>query len=125
MLNDFFLFYFLRCASEIIAGLIRGTKHWSWDMTVNLWSWMQPLLRKVVSKITVESFGNWGTCFATASESRDPQRIHWMLEALMEEPIQSKGKQIQGDPNQNFRCEIAVPLKVCISDSLLVKPKCV
>ena len=60
-------------------------------MTVNLWSWMQPLLRKVVSKITVESFGDWGTCFATASESRDPQRIHWMLEALMDEPIQSKG----------------------------------
>ena len=26
-----------------------------------------------------------------ASESRDPQRIHWMLEALMDEPIQSKG----------------------------------
>ena len=92
----------LRCASEIIAGLIRGTKHWSWDMTVNLWSWMQPLLRKVVSKITVESFGNWGTCFATASESRDPQRIHWMLEALMEEPIQSKGKYSVPNINKPF-----------------------
>ena len=71
-------------------------------MTVNLWSWMQPLLRKVVSKITVESFGNWGTCFATASESRDPQRIHWMLEALMEEPIQSKGKYSVPNINKPF-----------------------
>lgn len=60
-------------------------------MTNAFWQWMQPLLRKVVSKITVESFTDWGTCFATASESRDPNRIHWMLEALMEEPIQSKG----------------------------------
>ena len=50
------------------TGIIRGTKHWSWDMTVTLWSWMQPLLRKVVSKITVESFGDWGTCFATGKE---------------------------------------------------------
>ena len=66
-------------------------KHWPWNMTVNCWQWLQPLLRKVVSKITVESFGDWGTCFATASESRDPHRIHWMLEALMEEPVQSKG----------------------------------
>ena len=63
---------------------------------------MQPLLRKVVSKITVESFGNWGTCFATASESRDPQRIHWMLEALMEEPIQSKGKYSVPNINKPF-----------------------
>ena len=38
-------------------------------MTVTLWSWMQPLLRKVVSKITVESFGDWGTCFATGKEN--------------------------------------------------------
>ena len=53
---------------HIFAGIIRGTKHWSWDMTVTLWSWMQPLLRKVVSKITVESFGDWGTCFATGKE---------------------------------------------------------
>ena len=66
-------------------------KHWPWNMTVNCWQWLQPLLRKVVSKITVESFGDWGTCFATASESRDPHRIPWMLEALMEEPVQSKG----------------------------------
>ena len=60
-------------------------------MTQNFWTWMQPLLRKIVTKITVESFADWGTCFATASESRDPNRIHWLLETLMEEPIQSKG----------------------------------
>ncbi len=63
-----------RCAAEIIAGLIRGSKHWSYDMTASLWEWLTPLLRKVMSKITVESFSDWGTCFATASESRDPNR---------------------------------------------------
>lgn len=80
-----------RCAAEVIAGIIRGSKHWPWDMTTDLWSWLQPLLQKIVSKITVESFTDWGTCFATSSKSRDPHRIHWMLEALMDEPIQSKG----------------------------------
>jgi proteasome activator subunit 4 len=35
--------------------------------------------------------GDWGTCFATASESRDPNRLHWLLEALMEEPLRSRG----------------------------------
>jgi len=35
--------------------------------------------------------GDWGTCFATASESRDPNRLHWLLETLMEEPLRSRG----------------------------------
>ena len=32
---------------------------------------------------------------------------------------------IQGDPNQNFRFQMTVPLFVCISDPMLVNPKCV
>ena len=32
---------------------------------------------------------------------------------------------IQGDPNQDFRFQMTIPLSVCISDPMLVKPKCV
>ena len=32
---------------------------------------------------------------------------------------------IQGDPNQNLKCLLAITLKLCISDPMLVKPKCV
>ena len=41
--------------------------------------------------MSVEAISDWGTCFATASDSRDPNRIHWIMEVLMEEPIRSKG----------------------------------
>ena len=34
-------------------------------------------------------------------------------------------KWLQGDPNQNFRFQMTVALSVCISDPMLVKPKCV
>ena len=34
-------------------------------------------------------------------------------------------KDLQGDPNQNFRFQMAVPLKLCIFDPILVKQKCV
>ena len=80
-----------RCASEILAGLIRGCKHWNWEMTEALWSWLVPVLRGLLGKVTVETIKDWGTCFATASESRDPNRIHWMLEVLMEDPLRSRG----------------------------------
>ena len=32
---------------------------------------------------------------------------------------------LQGDPNQNPLFQMAVQLKLCISDPMLVKPKCV
>ena len=80
-----------RCAAEIIAGLIRGAKHWTWSMTENLWAWLVPLLRNILGHVTVETIADWGTCMATSSESRDPNRIHWMLEVLMEEPLRSQG----------------------------------
>ena len=33
--------------------------------------------------------------------------------------------EVQGDPNQNLKCLFAITLKLCISDPMLVKPKCV
>ena len=32
---------------------------------------------------------------------------------------------IQGDPNKNLKCLLAITLKLCIFDPMLVKPKCV
>ena len=32
---------------------------------------------------------------------------------------------IQGDPNQNLKFVLAITLKRCVSDPMLVKPKCV
>ena len=81
-----------RCAAEIIAGVIRGAKHWSFESTeVTFKNVLAPLIRSGLAKVSVEAIGDWGTCFATASDSRDPNRIHWIMDVLMEEPIRSKG----------------------------------
>ena len=32
---------------------------------------------------------------------------------------------VQGDPNQKLQLQMAVTLKLCISEPMLVKPKCV
>ena len=36
-----------------------------------------------------------------------------------------KNVYVEGDPNQNLKCLLAITLKLCISDPMLVKPKCV
>ncbi|KAL0269474.1 UNVERIFIED_CONTAM: hypothetical protein PYX00_007188 [Menopon gallinae] len=79
-----------RCAAEIIAGLIRGSKHWPFDKVTALWEFLGPLIRTALSNMTEETVPDWGICFATAAEKRDPNRIHWLLEILMEDPLREE-----------------------------------
>uniref|UniRef100_A0AAQ6AN48 Proteasome activator Blm10 mid region domain-containing protein n=1 Tax=Amphiprion ocellaris TaxID=80972 RepID=A0AAQ6AN48_AMPOC len=58
-----------RCVAEIISGLIRGCKHWSYLKVESLWELLCPLLRTALSNITIETYADWGTCIATACVS--------------------------------------------------------
>uniref|UniRef100_A0A673CDK3 Proteasome activator subunit 4a n=1 Tax=Sphaeramia orbicularis TaxID=375764 RepID=A0A673CDK3_9TELE len=80
-----------RCVAEIISGLIRGCKHWSYTKVDSLWQLLCPLLRTALSNITIETYADWGTCIATACESRDPRKLHWLFEMLMESPVNGEG----------------------------------
>uniref|UniRef100_A0A673FRQ3 Proteasome activator complex subunit 4B-like n=1 Tax=Sinocyclocheilus rhinocerous TaxID=307959 RepID=A0A673FRQ3_9TELE len=80
-----------RCVAEIIAGLVRGSKHWSFSKVEALWKFLIPLMRTALSNITVETYADWGTCVATACESRDPRKLHWLFEMLMECPLSGEG----------------------------------
>ncbi|KAG8123071.1 hypothetical protein E2320_018500 [Naja naja] len=80
-----------RCVAEIIAGLIRGSKHWTFEKVENLWKVLCPLLRTALSNITVETYNDWGTCIATSCESRDPRKLHWLFELLLESPLNGEG----------------------------------
>lgn len=80
-----------RCVAEIISGLIRGCKHWSYSKVEKLWAMLCPLLRTALSNITIETYADWGTCIATACESRDPRKLHWLFEMLMESPVNGEG----------------------------------
>lgn len=75
-----------RCAAEITAGIIRGAKHWPFQMTCDMWEALLPIIRTALSNLTEESIADWGMCFANAQKCRDPNRHHWLLECLMEEP---------------------------------------
>ncbi len=77
-----------RCAAEIITGLIRGSKHWTFSKTEAMWNFLCPLLRTAFSNVNVESINDWGTAIATASESRDPNRISWLMELILEDHLE-------------------------------------
>ncbi|KAM9831639.1 proteasome activator complex subunit 4B-like [Neosynchiropus ocellatus] len=80
-----------RCLCEIIAGLIRGSKLWSFSKVNKLWQILCPLIKTALTNVTVETYTDWGTCIATASEGRDPRKLHWLFEMLMESPLSGEG----------------------------------
>ncbi|XP_062621766.1 LOW QUALITY PROTEIN: proteasome activator complex subunit 4B-like [Saccostrea cucullata] len=76
-----------RCGMEILAGVIRGSKHWPYEKVNALWDWVIPILRTSLDNITSETLKDWGTFFTVVSESRDPRRLYRLFEMLMDKPI--------------------------------------
>lgn len=80
-----------RCVCEVTAGLLRGSKLWSFSKVDSLWKLLCPLIRTALTNVTVETYTDWGTCIATACEGRDPRKLHWLFEMLMESPLSGEG----------------------------------
>ncbi|XP_071784078.1 proteasome activator complex subunit 4-like [Asterias amurensis] len=80
-----------RCLAEIMTGLVRGSKHWGFTKTSQLWEFLSPILKSALSQVTVETLFDWGTAVSTMSESRDPRKLHWLFETLMEFPTYVEG----------------------------------
>lgn len=76
-----------RCAAEIVSGIIRGSKHWNFEQVNNLWQKLIPLFQTVLTNMSDESLTDWSLCITMSLESRDPNRHHWLLEFLMNDPL--------------------------------------
>ncbi|XP_003702630.2 proteasome activator complex subunit 4A [Megachile rotundata] len=74
-----------RCAAEIIAGIIKGSKHWPFNMVCEMWDSLLPIIKLALINLTPETTTDWVICFSKAQQYRDPNRQHWLLECLMEE----------------------------------------
>ncbi|XP_055638685.1 proteasome activator complex subunit 4-like [Toxorhynchites rutilus septentrionalis] len=77
-----------RCSAEIMAGIMRGAKHWPYSKTESMYESLVPLIRLALNNVTVDTDGYWGTCFATGVEFIDPSKQYWLHEILLENPLQ-------------------------------------
>lgn len=68
-------------------GVLRGSKHWTYSKHVGLWERLRPILETGMARVTVETVEDWGTCMATASADRDPNRLAPLMEILMDDPL--------------------------------------
>ena len=78
-----------RTAAEIIAGCVRGSKHWNFADTSQMISHLQPIMGQVFNNITTETLADWGTCSATIFENRDARRLTWILKIFVDDPLKA------------------------------------
>ncbi|VDL72706.1 unnamed protein product [Nippostrongylus brasiliensis] len=105
-----------KLASEMVAGIINGSKLWKWDRQKKLWTWLTPLLSRALENMKLsiaafigchpsrslcfstsflfqeEAMRNWGVCIATVcgcSESRMLKPLLDILFALVSRPTES------------------------------------
>ncbi|XGW03770.1 hypothetical protein V3C99_015156 [Haemonchus contortus] len=81
-----------KLASEIVAGIINGSKLWKWGRQKKLWTWLSPLLTRAFENMKEEAMRNWGVCVATVcgcSESRMLKPLLDILFALVNRPTES------------------------------------
>lgn len=75
-----------RCATEIISGLLSGSKHWNFEKMHKLKDTLSPIIEKALRNILPETLNDWATCLASFSKSRDPNKYYWLFELMMTEP---------------------------------------
>lgn len=76
-----------RCAAEIISAIIRGSKHWEYEKVEKLWAVLIPILETAVVNMCSETQTDWALCITMGIESRDPNKCHWLLEFLLNDPL--------------------------------------
>ncbi|CAF3716099.1 unnamed protein product [Rotaria sp. Silwood1] len=71
-----------RTAAEIVAGVIRGSKHWTLEMLDELWMKLIPFLNEVWKNFTHENRYYWGLCFKYGMENQDPRRMYRLIDYI-------------------------------------------
>ncbi|CAF4174719.1 unnamed protein product [Rotaria sp. Silwood2] len=71
-----------RAAAEIVAGMIRGSKHWTLEMLDELWMKLIPFLDEVWKNFSCENRYYWSLCFKYGMENQDPRRMCRLIDYI-------------------------------------------
>ncbi|KAF9110857.1 hypothetical protein BGX27_005774 [Mortierella sp. AM989] len=76
-----------RTASELIGGLVRGTKHWKKSSLDRMWTWLTPVLKKSFQLCTPDSLVYWERFVKYCCSSRDPRRVLPLISLIFNTPL--------------------------------------
>lgn len=74
-----------RCAAEMVFGMIKGSRFWSLEPCLNLWtSVLVPCFQRVLSNMTMETLQDWEICLSGATNKHDSNRLRWLFNCLLD-----------------------------------------
>ncbi|CAG8507014.1 6948_t:CDS:10 [Ambispora gerdemannii] len=76
-----------RAAAEILAGIVRGSKHWKLSSSRKMWEWLIPLLEKTFDAITPESLTYWERFLSYCFRNHDPRRLFRLVDLVLRSNI--------------------------------------
>ncbi|XP_026273148.1 proteasome activator complex subunit 4 [Frankliniella occidentalis] len=69
----------------LLAGIIHGTKRWSYDKLVALWDWLAPVIVAAHENLCVVD--DRTLSLIPSMRKRDPFTQYWLIEILMDDPL--------------------------------------
>ncbi|KAK3822755.1 MAG: hypothetical protein J3Q66DRAFT_424160 [Benniella sp.] len=76
-----------RAATELLGGMIRGSKHWKKSSLDRMWTWLTPVLQKAFQQCTPDSLAYWVRFVRYCCAFRDPRRILPFISLIFNTPL--------------------------------------
>ncbi|KAG0225196.1 hypothetical protein B0O80DRAFT_458867 [Mortierella sp. GBAus27b] len=76
-----------RAATELVGGLIRGSKHWKKSSLDRMWAWLTPVIQKAFQQCTPDSISYWVRFVRYCCSFRDPRRVLPLITLIFNTPM--------------------------------------
>lgn len=76
-----------RAATELIGGMVRGSKHWKKSSLDRMWAWLTPVIQKAFQQSTSESISYWIRMVKYCCAYRDPRRVLPLISLIFNTPL--------------------------------------
>ncbi|KAI0702440.1 ARM repeat-containing protein [Cytidiella melzeri] len=80
-----------RGGAEILAGLLRGSKHWPQKQYKALWAWFLERFERIYLQIKPDTLAFWEGVFNEQMSERDYRRIQPLVNSILSLPLDLQG----------------------------------
>ncbi|KAH8100456.1 ARM repeat-containing protein [Cristinia sonorae] len=80
-----------RAGAELLAGLLRGSKHWTTQKYDHLWSWMMSRINRIFAQIKPDTLSFWENMFNEQLSERDYRRVQPLINWILSLPLEFHG----------------------------------
>jgi len=81
-----------RAASEVLAGLFRGSKLWTFEQLEHLEKTIKPLMLATIETISPDTLPAWLAGIKFAIYEQDPRRLRWLVNILLNSTLSSESE---------------------------------